>query len=215
MVLNWYLQNCKGKRVLDYCCGNGEDSIFIAKNGAKEVVGIDISPVSIENCRQRAIEEGVQDIASFFVMDAEKLEFEDRCFDVATEYGALHHLDLELAYGEMQRVLKTDGSAICTEALGHNPFIHVYRKMTPHLRTEWEARHILRKKQLKRAYRYFHEISEHFFHLATLGAVPFRNSAGFETLLGFLERIDNAAVRVPFLKWQAWQVVFIMSRPKF
>jgi len=51
VALNWFVNNCKGKRVLDYCCGNGDDSFIIARNGAIEVIGIDLSEVSIRNCR--------------------------------------------------------------------------------------------------------------------------------------------------------------------
>jgi 23S rRNA G2069 N7-methylase RlmK/C1962 C5-methylase RlmI len=52
MILDWFKENSKAKRVLDYCCGNGEDGVFIAQNGAREVVGIDISDVSIANCQE-------------------------------------------------------------------------------------------------------------------------------------------------------------------
>jgi len=50
-VLNWLSQNCKNKKILDYCCGNGEDAIFVAKNGAEEIIGIDISEKNIETAR--------------------------------------------------------------------------------------------------------------------------------------------------------------------
>lgn len=53
-VKNWLLQRCRGRRVLDYCCGNGDFTIWLAENGA-EAYGIDISPVSIENGNRNAI----------------------------------------------------------------------------------------------------------------------------------------------------------------
>lgn len=145
--------------------------------------------------------------------DAEKTGFPSRSFDIITEYGALHHLDLETAYGEMARILKPNGKAICVEALGHNPFIHLYRRLTPSLRTEWEVNHILRKRDVALASKYFHKVDMEFFHLATLVAVPFRNSASFDRLLSALEQIDEAILRFPVLKWQAWQIVFTLSQP--
>jgi ubiquinone/menaquinone biosynthesis C-methylase UbiE len=214
MVLNWLRQNCKDKQALDYCCGNGEDSIFLAKNGVRKVIGIDISEKSIENCINRAFSEGVQDKAFFLVMDAEALQFEDNSFDIVTEYGALHHLDLLRAYSEISRVLKHNGKAICVEALKHNPLIHIYRKMTPNLRTPWEVDHILGKKELYLAKNYFNKVEVYFFHLLSLLAVPLRNTQIFNRLLSALEKIDNLLLKQSFIKWQAWQAVVILSEPK-
>jgi ubiquinone/menaquinone biosynthesis C-methylase UbiE len=215
IALDWLAGHCRNKRVLDYCCGNGEDSFAIAKDGAEEVIGIDLSEVSIQNCRERAVALGLEKKAIFRVMDAEALEFEDNSLDVITEYGALHHLNLNKAYSEMARVLKSDGQCICTEALGHNPIIHYYRKRTPQLRTDWEVDHILRKADIEKAYTYF--TSVHilgFFHLATLAAVPFRNVPGFPFILSSLEMLDALLLKLPGIKWQAWQIVFVLSRPR-
>ncbi|MBN1526355.1 MAG: class I SAM-dependent methyltransferase [Candidatus Omnitrophica bacterium] len=215
LVNRWYEENCAGRKVLDFCCGNGDDSFLIARSGAREVVGVDISEVSIENCRKRAAEEKIQGDMSFYAMDAEGLGFDGATFDVVSEYGALHHLDLEKAYSEIARVLKPGGKCICTETLGHNPLIHLYRKKTPHLRTPWEVEHILKKKDIEKA-RYFFD-NVHilgFFYLAILAAVPFRRSRFFSSLLGLLETVDDALLKMPFLKWQAWQVVFVLENPK-
>jgi len=213
LVFDWLAQRCNGRRILDYCCGNGEDSIIAAKIGAKEVIGIDISEVSIENCKERAIREGVGKNTSFYVMDAEALEFDDNYFDIIIEYGSLHHLNLQKAYRELARVLKPDGEIICTEALRHNPVIHLYRKITPHLRTPWEVDHILGKSELKMAKKYFGKVEASFFHLATLCAVPFRNMTFFPRLLKILEDVDSILLSIPFVKWQAWQVVFVLAQP--
>lgn len=215
VVLDWLADNCKGKRVLDYCCGNGDDSVIIAKNGARETVGIDISEVSIKNCVERALTESVSENTSFYVMDAEALKFDNDSFDIIAEYGALHHVSLEKAYSELARVLKPDGKCIIAEVLGHNPIIHYYRKKTPSLRTEWEVANIFRKKNIEMAKDYFSEVKIiGFFHLATLGAVPFRNLKAFNAILGSLEALDSVLLKLPVLKWQAWQVIFELSKPK-
>jgi len=214
IVLDWFKENCKGRQVLDYCCGNGDDGVFIAQHGAREVTGIDLSGTSIDNCSKKAHNLGLTNI-TFKVMDAEALDFRDKTLDVVTEYGALHHVNLNKAYSEMARVLKPDGKAICVEALGHNKIIHLYRKLTPHLRTEWEAEHILRKKDIELARKYFNKIEiVGFFHLFTLGAVPFRNLPGFNTILRILEILDTVLLKMPIIKWQAWQVVYVLSKPK-
>jgi ubiquinone/menaquinone biosynthesis C-methylase UbiE len=213
-VLTWLKENCQGKRVLDYCCGNGEDSIYLAKNGASSVTGIDISEVSITNCQESAKSAGVEDLAKFEVRDAENTGFDENSFSIIVEYGALHHLDLDKSFQEMLRILKPDGGVICTEALGHNPFIHLYRKMTPDLRTEWEVDHILRKPQFDLARKYFGKVELHFYHLFTLLAVPFRKTKVFPSLLGFLEKVDYFILKLPFIKWWGWQVVIVMTEPK-
>ncbi len=137
--------------------------------------GIDISPVSIEKSRQLAQQEGVADRATFAVMDAEAMEFPDGFFDAILVNGALHHLDLANAYRELARVLKPDGIVVANEALKHNIFIHLYRKMTPHLRTAWEAEHIMGKGEIESAHRYFNRVEVlRCFHLATLLAIPSR-----------------------------------------
>jgi hypothetical protein len=87
--------------------------------------------------------------------------------------------------------------------------------MTPHLRTKWEAEHILRKKDIEMAKSYFNRVEIlGVFHLATIAAVPFRNLPVFNPILTFLETVDNIFLKLPILKWQAWQVVFILSEPK-
>lgn len=213
MVLEWFRINCLGKRVLDYCCGNGDDALIIANYGAQHVLGIDISEVSIKNCNDKVFRYKHNNV-SFLVRDAEDTGFENDSFDVITEYGALHHLDLHKAFSEMTRILRPNGKIICTEALGHNPIINLYRRLTPHLRTEWEAEHILCKKDLDIAHHYFDNIELHFYHLFTIIAVPFRNTFLFSSILKILEYLDSIMLKIPGIKWQAWQVVFVMSGPK-
>ena len=214
-VETWLSQKCLGKKVLDYCCGNGGRSLSIANLGAAQVVGIDISDASIENAKRNASNEGVNKNLQFFVMDAENMKFDSNTFDIVYEAGVLHHLNLERAYFEIARVLKPDGHCICIEALGHNKIVHFYRKMTRHLRTEWELEHILKKRHISMADNYFNKIEIiGLFHLATLAAVPFRNLQFiFNSLLKFMEFLDSLILRLPLIKWQAWQGVFVLSKP--
>jgi ubiquinone/menaquinone biosynthesis C-methylase UbiE len=211
---DWLKKECQGKKVLDYCCGNGAASIRLARSGAAEVVGIDISDVSVENAKRNAKKEGADGKTKFFVMDAENTNFENKSFDIAYEHGVLHHLDLHKAYPELARLLKNDGKCICIEALGHNRLIQRYREKTPHLRTDYETKHILRKKEIELAKKYFNRVEIlGFFHLATLGAVPFRKHRIFSVVLPITEALDRILLNLPVLKWQAWQVIFVLSEP--
>jgi ubiquinone/menaquinone biosynthesis C-methylase UbiE len=210
---DWLRTRCHGTRTLDYCCGNGENALFMAKAGA-DATGIDISPEGIENCRQNAITEGVKDKAEFLVMDGEALDFPDNSFDVIAEYGALHHLDYDRAMLELRRVIKPGGEIICVEALRHNPLIHFYRKRTPNLRTAWEVDHILSVSHLARAREYFGKVEVKFFHLAVLAAVPFRKTKMFGPLRGVLEKIDSVLLSNQLIGKYAWIMVFTLANPR-
>ena len=63
----------KGSLILDLGCGNGRIAINLAKQGYK-VVGVDVSPVFIEDALRKAREHGVHDKAVFIVGDALDLE---------------------------------------------------------------------------------------------------------------------------------------------
>src|SRR4029077_19868431 len=82
-----------GDRVLEYGCGTGSAAFELAERGA-HVVGIDISPVAVDEARRVAAERQSGD-AEFRVMNAEALEFPDGAFDLVCGSGILHHLDLD------------------------------------------------------------------------------------------------------------------------
>ena len=210
---NWLKEKCKtGVRVLDFACGNGENGIYAAKCGA-ETVGIDISPEGIDNANLNAEREGVSSRCSFVVMDGEKMTFPNDSFDLGVEYGALHHVELDSAMAELRRVLKPGGEMICIEALRHNPFIHLYRKRTPHLRTKWEAEHILRVQDLDVVKKYFEKVNVNFFHLAVLAAVPLRKTFIFKPLRNLLDKIDSILLNNELIGKYAWIMVFTISKP--
>ena len=204
----------KGAVVLDYCCGNGEVAIEMAKQGASRVVGIDISSVAIENARELARSAEVDAVCEFAVMDGEHTEFANNTFDIIHEYGALHHLELKAAFLELARILKPDGKMVCTEAMRHNRLIHWYRKRTPHLRTQWEVEHILRVDNLDIVRKYFSQIHVKFFHLSVLAAVPFRKTVLFKPLCDFFNKMDNMLLQKKQIGKYAWIMVFIVSGPR-
>ena len=207
-----YLRNhSRGAKALDYACGDGLLTMQMAGDGA-EAFGIDISPVSVSNATKEAARRGIS--TNFAVMDCENLEFPDSTFDLINVSGVLHHLDVNRAYSEMARVLKPTGTVLCVEALRHNPLFHAYRMLTPHLRTSYEARHILRRKDVLAARKQFGGLEWRFFHLASLMAVPFRKTRAFEPMLSALETVDSALLKVTPIRWWAWQVAFVLSKPK-
>jgi len=207
----YFRRYCNGARTLDFACGDGHNTFAMAQAGG-DATGIDISDISVANAQKEATRRGLR--ANFTVMDCENLDFPDKTFDLIYVGGVLHHLDLRRAYHELARVLKPSGSVLCVEALAHNPVFQAYRKLTPHLRTEYEAQHILRRRDVIAARQYFRRVDWRFFHLVSLLAVPFKNTPLFNPMLSTLETLDSALLSVSPSCWWAWQVVFILSLPQ-
>jgi ubiquinone/menaquinone biosynthesis C-methylase UbiE len=207
-------EDIEGKNALDYCCGNGEVALSMATHGAKRVDGIDISEVAVTNANELAHKKRVANRCVYSVMDAEQMTFGDNSFDIIHEYGALHHLDLTSAFKELSRVLKPNGKLICTEALRHNPFIQWYRNHTPHLRTQWEMKHILGVPEIMSGRRYFKRVDVRFFHIAALAAVPFRNTKIFKPMLNCLEAVDSVLTRLHGIRHWAWVAVIVYTLPR-
>lgn len=210
---DWVKARCnETTKVLDFACGNGETAIHASLCGGN-CIGIDISPEGIDNARKNADAAGVSSHCKFEVMDGESMTFEDNTFDLCVEYGALHHVDLDAALSELNRVLKADGEMICVEALRHNPLIHWYRKRTPHLRTEWEVDHILGVESLEVMEKYFKHVEVRFFHLAALLAVPFRKTFLFKPLLAVLNLVDRILLSNRTIGKYGWIMVAELAQP--
>jgi len=62
------------KRVVDFGCGNGEDSVEMAQNGIKQVIGIDIREEVLEVARRNAEAAGVQDACCFVTSTSERAD---------------------------------------------------------------------------------------------------------------------------------------------
>ena len=136
-----YVENLdfKGKVVLDYGCGRGEESLKYLANGAKKVLGMDISLNYIQEATQSALSAGFsKDTFDFQVMDAHKLSYSDQIFDYVIGNGILHHLDIQVAMDEIFRVLKPGGRVLLFEPLFDNPLLKLFRYFTPNARTEDE-----------------------------------------------------------------------------
>ncbi len=96
---------------LDLGCGEGRDSIFLAKHGFN-VIGIDVAPSAIHKARVRARRENVE--IEFIVGDVTYLDFLlDGKFSLAVDIGCLHTIvDEECRYRYLRgvyRVLKVGG----------------------------------------------------------------------------------------------------------
>lgn len=121
-----------GRDVLEIGCGRGGCAFDLAARGDR-VVAIDVSPVALGITAAIAAQRGV--VVDTRRMDAQTLDFGDRCFDLVCGSGILHHVDLDAVASEVRRVLRPGGRAVFVEPLGHNPVINWYRHRTPQLRS--------------------------------------------------------------------------------
>ncbi len=203
-------ENCKGKKILDYGCGNGIHSAWL-KNCNGEVTGVDLSEESLKIARD--IVPGVE----FLKMDCENLDFPDNSFDLVFDGGTFSSLDIDKAFSEIRRVLKPGGVLIGIETLGHNPFTNLKRKINRirKKRTAWAEGHIFRMKDLKKAEEYFEIKEVHFFHILSLIAFPFLNFRTGRIILKILEKGDRVLISVfPFLKRYCFKIVFVFFDKK-
>jgi ubiquinone/menaquinone biosynthesis C-methylase UbiE len=198
--------NSRGKTVLDIACGFGRESIIAAKSEAELVVGIDLSPNSVKEGNELAHKNNLNNVI-FSVADCENLFFDDDTFDTIICARMLHHIEFETVMKELQRVLKKDGKVICIEALGINPLLNFYRKITPEQRTHWETANILTFKHIKIAQKYFKVEDIKYWHFLSPLA---KFSKVLLPILNFLD--SNFFSKIPLLNRLAWTFTFELKK---
>ena len=102
-------EDYRDKRVLDMGCGTGEYSLWYATQGAREVVGIDLSTGSLEVANQRKEEARLKNV-DFREVDILACDLPDNYFDYSFSVGVLHHTgDPFRGFRHLARVTKPGG----------------------------------------------------------------------------------------------------------
>ena len=209
-VKNWIAKESKGKIFLDYACGEGGSAIHAAKSGASLSIGLDISPISLKNAEQRAVENKIplntENGIVFFQADAENTKLPDNSVDTIICQGMLHHLDRSYAFPELRRILKPGGKLLAVEALNYNPAIKLYRMLTPEMRTDFEKDHILSLKDLKFAKHFFKVRDLKFWHVTGYIAGKIR------FLFPVLDVLDRFLEKVPLINLMGWMFTFVLQK---
>jgi ubiquinone/menaquinone biosynthesis C-methylase UbiE len=212
LVLDAYhraIGDLNGKTVLDFGCGDGARSIQYAKNGAT-VYAFDISPESVRNLVKMATNAGLEERIHASVMPAETLAYADGMFDFVLGVAILHHTDVSLVEREIERVLKPGGRALFIEPLAHNPFLRLFRLLTPNRRTPTEQP--MTVGQIRRLIGCFRQGGFRGFHL--LSIVPpgllwaTGNRALFKTLMSVTQVLDRWLLAIgPPLRRYCWMAL--------
>ena len=92
-----------GMELLDVGCGSGRYCIEMAKAGAKEVVGVDISPKMLEIAKQLAVDYGVSSRCQFLQKDVLDIQ---NSFDDAIAMGFFDYVQKpELVFSHLRTIV--------------------------------------------------------------------------------------------------------------
>ncbi|GAA4270746.1 bifunctional demethylmenaquinone methyltransferase/2-methoxy-6-polyprenyl-1,4-benzoquinol methylase UbiE [Aquimarina gracilis] len=104
------------EKVLDVATGTGDLAINLAKTGATEIIGLDISAGMLEVGKNKVKAQKLDDVISMVKADSENLPYTDNYFDAITvAFGVRNFENLEKGLSEIFRVLKPGGLFVVLE----------------------------------------------------------------------------------------------------
>ncbi|WP_411030320.1 bifunctional demethylmenaquinone methyltransferase/2-methoxy-6-polyprenyl-1,4-benzoquinol methylase UbiE [Spongiimicrobium sp. 3-5] len=110
------LKKKQPKNILDIATGTGDLAINLAKTGAQEIVGLDISPGMLEVGKKKVADKKLNDTITMVHGDSEMLPFDNNYFDAITvAFGVRNFETLEIGLAEIFRVLKPQGTFVVLE----------------------------------------------------------------------------------------------------
>lgn len=107
----------KGDKALDLCAGTCDLAITEAKivGDSGHVTAVDFTQGMLDVGKYKVDKFGLGDRVDFVLGDVHNLPLPDNTFDTLTIATATRHLDLDIAFKEMNRVLKPGGRMTCLE----------------------------------------------------------------------------------------------------
>ena len=148
-----YVNLKENQNYLEVGCGNGHVCKHLARKYNLKVTGTDVDPEMIQFAK-----EDIDDIPHirFLEMDATKMHFEDKEFDIVLSFGVMHHIgDWEGALEEISRVLKPQGYLIFGELAYSRLITRVFRPIVKNygIYTIDDLIHCLKSNNLEIIYR--------------------------------------------------------------
>lgn len=199
--------NTNNSIVLDYGCGIGNSLEQVLKFKPKKITGIDISEVSIEKAKKNLNKNTKIEL---LVDNCEKTKFEENTFDIVYGTGILHHLNFEICLDEIQRILKPGGRLLFIEPLGTNPFINLYRRLTPKSRSVDE--HPLVENDLNLIKNRFQKVKIKYYGFLTLIFFPFYSSPKNSLIFKILKNTDQFLFKINIFRKFAWSIMIVAEK---
>jgi 2-polyprenyl-3-methyl-5-hydroxy-6-metoxy-1,4-benzoquinol methylase len=171
------LGSLQNRDILDTGCGDGANSILLAKLGAR-VTGVDISPASIELARRRASINALEGSTQFICSPLETADFPPNSFDVIWCDAVLHHLisDLESLLTRFVKWARPGGLVLLAEPVNLNRLLRRIRFLVPVRTNATPDERPLERPELAIIQRYFPEWHfRHFLLFARLDRFLFLN----------------------------------------
>jgi SAM-dependent methyltransferase len=206
--------------ILDYGCGDGELSRFLAHLN-HDVIAFDLSKGMIAYAKSQDTKR-----ISYLVASGEELPFRNKIFDVVVGIGIFHHLLLSKGLEECHRSLKPKGELGMMEPNTLNPFSFVGRRV---IRTEihtpkeitftlWYLRDSLRKAGF--AVVRTEMISFAGYSIAFLSAwLNNRKQLGFRKMVSLLRKskalfifVDKFLESLPLIRNTCWIIAIKATR---
>ena len=102
---------CAGKRVLDVACGEGYGAFILAREGAREVVGVDIAEEALAIARSRFASNGVEFVGGD-ALDLSAILGNRDPFDVIVSFETVEHISDPRRFLDGIRRLLTPGGVV-------------------------------------------------------------------------------------------------------
>lgn len=205
------LEKVNSKKILDVGCGRGigRAKTFISNNC--DYTGIDISEESIFHNIEEASMLNIK--ADFRVEDANTLSsLKGNMYDLIILTGTLHHLDIKVFMKNVKEITSSNGGkVIMNEPMGTNPFINLFRFLTPKLRSPDE--HPLNFDDFKLIKKYFKNSIFELHTITSILSIPFalipskRVKKFGQKLSILLGKFDTLISKLPLIKRLSWIVL--------
>ena len=201
--------------VLDYGCGARVLTTDLLARASSRVVAVDADFQALRLLRERLPPETRGRVLAV-VSDAHALALVAESVDAVFGLGVLHHLDLARAVPALARVMRPGSRGAFVEPLGHNPFLRLFRLLTPGMRERDE--HPLLMRDLRAMAGSFTRFDHHESQLFSLGALalralPWVGERLYRLSIRPLAAADRILLkRIPWLRRHTWTTVITLTR---
>lgn len=129
------LELAPGQTLVDLGCGRGGPGLWLAKQADVSLVGVDFSPVGVDQAARRAALFGLAGRTRFTVGDLAHTGLPDACADAAVSIDAFHFAPVPAAAAaEARRILRPGRPLVLTS---WQPKVPVDERLPGRLRIDW------------------------------------------------------------------------------